>query len=138
VNSQSILTQGQRVRTVINSKGDTLIEMSIKDARYILTDVLNLKNADSIIVVLKKMDSLNTSTIILQKNEIDLLNKKSNNQKSIIDNLDIIIKNKDKEIKDKDSIIGEQKKEIRKQKFLKIIGFTTSVVLPIAVLILTL
>ena len=44
---------------------------------------------------------------------------------------------KDKEITDLNDTIKKQKKEILKQKILKLIGFTAAVVLPITTIILT-
>ena len=48
-----------------------------------------------------------------------------------IANLEEIIKNKDTEISYKDMIIKQQKKEIRKQKVLKIVGFSSAIILPV-------
>jgi len=47
----------------------------------------------------------------------------------------VVISNKDREIVLKDNIIKQQKKEIRKQKVLKIIGFSGAIILPIITLI---
>ena len=46
-----------------------------------------------------------------------------------------ILDNKNSELGLKDKTIKQQKKEIRKQKFLKIVGFTGSIILPILTLI---
>jgi hypothetical protein len=54
-----------------------------------------------------------------------------------MENQKLIVSNKDKEIVILNDIIKKQKKEIRKQKVLKIMGFSAAVILPITVLLLT-
>jgi hypothetical protein len=53
----------------------------------------------------------------------------------MIDNFDEIITNKDKEIKIKDGEIKLLKKEVRKQKILKVIGYAAAIILPILTLL---
>ena len=72
----------------------------------------------------------------MQKDVIDKLIQKSNNQDTQLTNFQSILSNKDQEITFKEDVIKAQKKEIRKQKVLKIIGFAGSVVLPIITLII--
>lgn len=67
-----------------------------------------------------------------------IMGKEKLNLEQMNENLNEVIINKDKEIAFKDETIKEQKKEIRKQKFLKIIGFSAAVALPILTLILIL
>ena len=55
----------------------------------------------------------------------------------MIINLENILTNKDRELYLKDDIIKQQKKEIRKQKTLKILGFAGSVILPVITVLLT-
>lgn len=126
-----------KVQTLINAKGDTLIQMSLADAKIILSDILSKQVGDSILKVYMHRDTLNKSTIILQLAEIRLIQKKLYNQEQITSNLNRIIANKDKEIVDLNSVIKKQKKEIRKQKFLKIVGFTAAVVIPITIILYT-
>jgi len=109
--------------------------MNLEDARIILSDLMEYEIVDSLLLVYKQKDSLNTTTITLQKDVIVKLSKKSNNQQTQIDNFQTILDNKNAEITLKDDTIKQQKKEIRKQKFLKILGFTGSIVLPILTLI---
>jgi len=90
---------------------------------------------DSLLLVYKEKDSLNINTITLHKDIIVKLTKKSDNQQIQIDNFQTILDNKNAEILLKDETIKQQKKEIRKQKFLKILGFTGSIVLPILTLL---
>lgn len=135
--SQSLcqtISKGE-VKTIINSDGDTLIVMNVSDARYILNDVLDKEILDSLMVIYVERDSLKSNVISLQTKIIKDLEAKSINHESQITNLNKMISNKDSEIVLKDDIIKKQKKEIRKQKFLKVVGFTIAVVLPVTIAI---
>ena len=57
--------------------------------------------------------------------------EKSDNQQSQIDNFQHILDNKNAELGMKEDTIKQQKKELRKQKFLKFLGLGGSVILPI-------
>ena len=133
IHSQTI-SKGE-VKTLVNENGDTLVMMNLEDARIILSDLMEYEIVDSLLVGYKEKDSLNTNTITLQKDIIVKLTQKSNNQQVQIDNFQTILDNKNAEILLKDKTLKQQKKEIRKQKFLKIIGFAGSVVLPILTLL---
>jgi len=109
--------------------------MNLEDARIVLSDLLEYEVVDSLLTVYKEKDTLNTNTITLQKDVIVKLTQKSENQQSVIDNFEQILSNKDIEINLKDQVIEKQKKEIRKQKALKIVGFIGSIILPIITLI---
>lgn len=113
-----------------------MIVMKLDDAKFILSDLLELSIANDIIKNLTEQDILNTSVISLQKDEIKLLNDKFNNQLSITENLNKILANKDKEISYLNDTIKQQKNEILKQKLLKYLGFTAAIVLPITILLL--
>jgi len=130
VNSQITLKKGQ-VKTFVNETGDTLIAMRLDDARTILTDVLNYQLADSLVKEYEAKDKEKSKIITLQKEAIVKLTEKSENQEAQIANLELIIKNKDTEIGYKDEIIKQQKKAIRKQKVLKILGFSGAIILPV-------
>lgn len=134
--SQTTSTPEQRVKTVINAKGDTLIEMSISDAKIVFDDVLEKRVSDSLISVLSVRDSIFSTTIILQVAEMKLIQQKYSNETLMVTDLNLVLSNKDKEIADLNDVVKKQKKEIRKQKILKIIGFTGSVALPIATFLL--
>ncbi len=124
------------VRTIVKN-GDTLVIMNLEDAKVILNDLLEYEIADSLLTVYKEKDSLNTNTITLQKEVIFKLMEKSDNQQSQIDNFQQILDNKNSELGMKEDTIKQQKKELRKQKLLKFLGFGGSVILPIiAILIL--
>ena len=136
IHSQTIL-RGE-VKEIINSDGDVLVVMHLEDARIILNDLLEYEIADSLLTVYKEKDSLNTNTISLQKDIIFKLVEKSDNQQSQINNFQKILDNNKQIIQYKDDTIKHQKKEIRKQKLQKILGFSGSVILPILTLLILL
>ena len=129
-----IISRGE-VKETINSKGDTLVIMHLEDARIILNDLLEYEIVDSLLTVYKEKDTLNTNTISLQKDVIVKLTEKSQNQEYQIENFESILANKNQELQYKDDTIKEQKKEIKKQKLLKLAGFAGSIILPILTLI---
>ena len=133
IHSQTIL-RGE-VKEIINSDGDVLVVMHLEDARIILNDLLEYEIADSLLTVYKEKDSLNTNAISLQKDIIFKLVEKSDNQQSQINNFQKILDNNKQIIQYKDDTIKHQKKEIRKQKLQKILGFSGSVILPILTLL---
>jgi len=133
IHSQTI-SRGE-IKETINSNGDTLVIMHLEDARIILNDLLEYEIADSLLTVYKEQDSLSKETITLQKDIIFKLVEKSDNQQVQIDNFQTILDHKNEEIELKEDIIKQQKKEIRKQKFFKLMGFTGSIILPILTLI---
>ncbi len=136
--SQTTLTEETRVTSFVNEQGDTMVVMAYEDAKLLLRDVLYYEYVDSLYNEYKGRDSLNTNTIAMQKNVLDAYAQKITNLEEINENLKSIVDNKDAELELKDDIIKQQKKEIRKQKRLKILGYIGSVVLPITVLILML
>ena len=123
------------IKTTVNDKGDTLVIMNLEDAKFILSDLLQYEVTDSLLNIYVERDSLNTEKITLKDGIIGKLNLQNSNCKEIVTNLEKIISNKDSEIVLKDDTIKQQKKEIRKQKFLKFLGFTGSVILPIITLL---
>lgn len=112
--------------------------MHVDDAKQILTDILQCEILDTLVIYYENKDKVNTQIIALQKEVEVKLNSKIVNLESINSNLEQVIVNKDKEIAIKDEIIKVQKREIRKQKVLKIAGFTGSVVLPVVTALLLL
>jgi hypothetical protein len=110
--------------------------MSLEDAKTIFKDLLEKQISDSLIFEYVKMDSAKNLSITLLKKDIEKLTTKASNLNEIIFNNDKIIGNKSVENGLLNEEIVKLKKEVRKQKFLKIIGYTGSVVLPIAVLLL--
>lgn len=131
-------TSNGTIDIVVNKDGDTLVIMSLSDAKLILSDLLEYEITDSLLNVYIERDSLNSEKIILKDSIIEKLNLQNKNKDEIIKNLNDIVTNKIKEIEYKDLTIEEQKKEIKKQKNLKKLGYVGSVVLPILTLILLL
>lgn len=129
-----VISRGE-VKETINSNGDTLVIMHLEDARIILNDLLEYEIADSLLTVYKEKDSLNTNTILLQKDVITKLTQKSQNQELQLENFQTLLDNSNKVIAYKNDTIDQQKKEIRKQKFQKILGFSGSILLPILTLL---
>lgn len=127
-----------RVWTYVNEKGDTIVSMHYEDARILLENVLSCEYTDSLLTEYEVRDSLNQKTIELQKDVLMKMGQEKMNLEQMITNLEEIVKNKDEVIGLKDDIIKQQKKEIRKQKILKILGFTGSVVLPVITVLLIL
>ena len=129
-----VISRGE-VKETINSNGDTLVIIHLEDARIILNDLLEYEIADSLLTVYKEKDSLNTNTISLQKDVITKLTQKSQNQELQLENFQTLLDNSNKVIAYKNDTIDQQKKEIRKQKFQKILGFSGSILLPILTLL---
>jgi len=134
--SQTILNGN--IESLVNDKGDTLIVMYLDDAKMLLTDLLECEVTDSLLNVYVERDSLNKKKIILKDGIINKLKLQNQNSETIIKNLEELLKNKEKEISLKDDTIETQKKEIKKQRNLKRVGFISAVVLPILTLILIL
>ena len=57
------------------------------------------------------------------------------NSQQMIDNFNEILVNNEKEKELLNLTIKQQKKEIKKQKFLKIVGFSAAIILPILTLL---
>ena len=131
-------TSKGEIKTIVNQKGDTLVIMHLNDAKKILTDLLQCEVTDSLLTVYVERDSLNSEKIILKDNLIEKLNLQNENYKKIVSNLETVINNKDEIIVFKDRTIDQQKKEIKKQKFLKKLGFVGCVLLPVITLIIVL
>ena len=133
IHSQNI-SRGE-IKETVNLNGDTLVIMHLEDARVILNDLLEYEVVDSLLTVYKEKDSLNTSKISIQKDIIFKLVEKNDNQQTQINNFQQILDNLKSEIVLKEDTIKQQKKEIRKQKLLKLTGFTSSIILPILTLL---
>ena len=131
-------TLNGNIESLVNDKGDTLIVMHLDDAKMLLTDLLECEVTDSLLNVYVERDSLNKEKIILKDGIINKLKLQNQNSETIIKNLEELLKNKEEEISLKDDIIETQKKEIKKQRNLKRVGFISAVVLPILTLILIL
>jgi len=136
VASQTI-SKGE-IKSIVNKEGDTLIIMTLEDSKLILSDLLQCEITDSLLNVYIERDSLNSKKIILKDEIIEKLKLKDKNSEEQIKNLTTILGNKDKEISLNNETIENQKKEIKKQRNLKRLGFIVSIALPIITLILLL
>lgn len=136
VASQTI-SKGE-IKTITNTKGDTLILMHLDDAKKILADLLQYEVTDSLLNVYVERDSLNSEKIILKDELIEKLNLQNKNFEQIVSNLEMVVNNKDQIITFKDKTIKQQEKEIKKQKLLKNLGFVGCVILPVITLIIAL
>ncbi len=135
--SQNISTKEIRVKQIVNN-GDTSIQFKLSDAKSVLSDLLDKSIVDSLLSVYTLRDSLNTSTITLNNKEIADLKLKCSNKDLELRNLTTVYSNDSTKIVLKDDVIKQQKKEIRKQKTLKVIALIGDVALPLFVIILLL
>ena len=133
--SQNILKEQERVQAVINEYGDTVIQMSLLDAKLILKVVLEKEVNDSLLDVYTVVDSLNKNKISLLFQKIEVFQIEKQNLNEMVVNLNAIIKNKETETQILNETIKKQKKEIRKQKIIKIVALVGDVVLPVTTLL---
>jgi hypothetical protein len=133
--SQNILKEQERVQAVINEYGDTVIQMSLLDAKLILKVVLEKEVNDSLLDVYTVVDSLNKNKISLLFQKIEVFQIEKQNLNEMVVNLNAIIENKETETQILNETIKKQKKEIRKQKIIKIVALVGDVVLPVTTLL---
>ena len=136
MHSQNTLKVEPRVRPVVNTKGDTLIQIKLSDAKILLQDVLEKEVCDSTVAEYIQLDGLRSGTIALQKDKIQTLETKFNNDELRIGNLESVVKNKDTELALLNDIIKKQGREIIKQKVFKIAGFSLALAIPITYLLI--
>jgi hypothetical protein len=135
MNSQPTSKDIGRVRA-LEINGDTLIQMHLLDAKTVLKGVLDGEIADSLLNIFMVRDSINSEIIQMQVSQIRLLQEKSKNQAQLNDNLNTIIKNKDLEITKLNAVIVEQKKQIKKERFVKKLSLIGNVVIPAVLIVL--
>ena len=133
--SQNTLKEQERVQAVINEYGDTVIQMSLSDAKLILKVVLEKEINDSLLNIYTVVDSLNKNKISLLFDKVESLQVEKRNLTEMISKLNAIIKNKEAETKILNDTIKKQKKEIRKQKIIKVVALVGDVALPVATLL---
>ena len=136
VNSQTTLTQKNRVTTYINNLGDTMVSMSYRDARILLEDVLVCKYTDSMLTVYQERDSLNTKNNTLYQEVLTKTNQEKTNLQTIVTNLETVVTNKDTELGLNNQTINELKRELRRQKTFKFLGLGGTIVLSVITLLL--
>ena len=127
MNSQTISMKNPRVETLLDKNKDTVVQIKLNDAKIILKDLLDKKYVDSLLVINEDLNCVNEKIIQLDKEEIKSLEDKNTNNSIVIVNLNEIIKNGNE-------TIGIQKKEIKKQKFLKYLAFISTITLGILVI----
>lgn len=134
-NSQN--TSNKDVQKLVNNT-DTVIQISIEDSRdIILQDLLDYKLVEP---AYRRSIILNKTYSIILKDQMEVIDKlktKNFNNESKIHNLELVIEGDSIINSNNQETIKKQKKEIRKQKFLKVVGLTAAVALPILVLFLT-
>ncbi len=109
--------------------------MHYNDAKILLEDVLHYEYTDSLLTEYKTRDSLNTEKVSLQLTQINILTEQNTNLQQMLDNFDSVIANNAAEKVLLEDTIKQQKEEIRKQKFLKVVGWCAAVVIPILTLL---
>jgi hypothetical protein len=130
------LKQEPRVTTIINSKGDSLIQFKLSDARLVLNDLLEKRISDSLIFHYEKLDKSRIFSYKLLESKLIVTESKLNNSDLMVTKLEKVVVNKDTEINSLNSTIKQQTKEIFKQKTLKIFGFSAAIILPITAILL--
>lgn len=136
MNSQNILKQEPRVTTTINSKGDTLVQFKLKDAKILLSDVLQKKICDSLVFEYEALDKKRVISYNFLDDKLKATEAKLKNSELAEMSLNTVIKNKDIEVAKLNTTIITQDREIFKQKTLKIFGFSMAVILPITTLLI--
>jgi uncharacterized protein YktB (UPF0637 family) len=130
------LKQEPRVTTTINSKGDTLVQFKLKDAKLLLSDVLQKKICDSLVFEYELLDKKRVTSYNFLDDKLKATEAKLKNSELAEMSLNTVIKNKDTEVAKLNKTIISQDREIFKQKTLKIFGFSMAVILPITTLLL--
>ena len=123
------------IKTTVSDSGDTLVIMYLEDAKFILSDLLEYEFTDSLLNIYVERDSLNKEVILLKDSIINKINQQNDNCGEIVVNLKNMVTNNKKVIELKEDTINQQKKEIKKQKFFKFLGFAGSIILPIVTLL---
>jgi len=123
------------IKTTVSDSGDTLVIMNLEDAKFILSDLLEYEVTDSLLNIYIERDSLNKEVVLLKDSIIEKINQQNDNCDEIVVNLKNMITNNKKVIELKEDTINQQKKEIKKQKFFKFLGFAGSIILPIVTLL---
>jgi len=123
------------IKTTVSDSGDTLVIINLEDAKFILSDLLEYEVTDSLLNIYIERDSLNKEVVLLKDSIIEKINQQNDNCDEIVVNLKNMITNNKKVIELKDDTINQQKKEIKKQKFFKFLGFAGSIILPIVTLL---
>ena len=125
--------------TLINDKGDTLIQIKSSDTKIILKDVSHKQVMDTVVKVYVVRDTLQNSIATLEVNVSKNLEKqtdKERNKDIILNKLNNVVEKKDNEITKLNDVVKKQEKEIKKQKLLKLTAYVSGVILPVMVKLL--
>lgn len=135
MHSQSILKE-ERVKT-FTEKGVKYIGFNEADAKLILKDVLEKEVLDSLINEYMYKDKSQTDLINLQSNIIYDLKNKDQKSEQELKNLSLVVNNNSLEISKLNQDLITEKKEVKKQKLLKKLGFALAVILPVSLIVFT-
>ena len=133
VNSQNVSIVKPKTTVIIDTKGDTIFQFKDTDTKIILKEVLDKEVLDTIVKAYIVKDKNQKSSVTL---EFNVLNEKSaeNEGKSLVSgSIDKAVEKKDGEINRLNSVVKTQKKEIKKQKFLKLTAYIGGIIIPIIV-----
>lgn len=134
-NSQNTFERDVKVLTENN---DSLIQIYLDDARdIILRDLKDYKILDSLYKKSTIQNKVYLKVLREQMKVVDDLKTKNFNNETKIHNLEMVIKGDSIMNSNNQETIKKQSREIRKQKFLKVVGFVAAVALPVAILFLT-
>lgn len=134
-NSQNTFEKDVKVLTENN---DSLIQIYLNDARdIILRDLKDYKILDSLYKKSLIQNKVYLKVLRDQMKVTDDLKTKNFNNETKIHNLELVIEGDSIMNSNNQETIKKQGREIRKQKFLKVVGFVAAVALPVAVLFLT-
>ena len=121
---------------IMTIKGDTIFGITKEQAKKALIYFKQKEVCDSTVAEYIQLDGLRSGTIMLQKDKIQTLETKFNNDELRIVNLETVVKNKDTELGLLNDIIKKQSREILKQKVFKIAGFSLALAIPITFLLI--
>ena len=125
------LSKNQRIKTIVTEQGDTLLQMKISDAKKLLSILLEKEVNDDLLATYIKRDSLNKELVTVKDEKIKNLQTDRDVLNAIIDNLNQTITNNEGKVKQLQAKVIEQEKDLKKERFLKKVGFIGCVLLPV-------
>ena len=137
IGHSQITSKQDRIKIHINTKGDTLTTMSYADSKILLEDVLRYRYTDSLLKQYVKREFTFKDIIDSQKSSISLLKTKNDNLKHVNSNLESMMSIRNRELEIANTIIDEQKKEIKRQKTKKVLGFIGAGTLALITILIT-
>ena len=125
------LSKNQRIKTIVTEQGDTLLQMKISDAKKLLSILLEKEVNDDLLATYIKRDSLNKELVTVKDEKIKNLQTDRDVLNAIIDNLNQTITNNEGKVKQLQAKVIEQEKDLKKERFLKKVGFIGCILLPV-------